>query len=106
MAKDILVQWYRGGSDAGHRQSTDVIALQLDNMAPQEAAFYQGSEPYFKYIGYVYTTRYSLQYQDLLIDTINTDPRTGTFTRYRIIGDVESFPDNHMEMPLARMEGT
>lgn len=106
MAKNIQVQWYRGGSDAGHRQSSDVITVQLDNMSPMEASYYSGVQPYLAYTGYVYTTKYDLEYQDLLIDTVNVDRKTGALTRYRIIGDVESFPDNHVQIPLAKLIGT
>lgn len=106
MSRDIRVQWYRGGSDSGHLQSQDIIPMQVDNMSPQEANWYQGTQPYFAYTGYINTTYYAMQYQDLLIDTLNIDSKTGTNTHYRIIGDVETFPDNHMEMPLGRVVGT
>lgn len=106
MSKDIKFQWYRGGSDNAHLQSPDRIPMQVDNMSPMEASYYSGVQPYLAYTGYVNTTHYDLEYQDLLIDTKNIDPKTGTNTRYRIIGDVETFPDHHCEIPLARMIGT
>lgn len=106
MSKDIRVQWYRGGFASNHRQSQDVIPVQVDNMSMQEAAYYGGTEPYFRYYAFVNTTQYAFLYQDGLQDVSNIDPKTSTFTRYRIINDAEPFPDNHYELVLDRMIGT
>ena|SRR5258708_1709553 len=102
MSKDINVKWYR----ANVLQSPNPIAVRLDNMGMQEAAYYQGSQPYFSYIGYIRTTVYQFQYQDLLVDIRSIDPKTGQLTKYRIVNDPEFFPDNHVEVAVSRVVGT
>ena len=102
MSKDIHVTWSR----AGTQLSPDLIPMQLDNMSVQEAAYYGGTQPYFRYNGYVNTTQYAFQFQDLLTDAFNTDPKTQQLTRYRIINDPEPFPDGHYEPALDRVIGT
>src|SRR5258707_408782 len=102
MSKDINVKWYR----ANVLQSPNPIAVRLDNMSMQEAAYYQGAQPYFRFYGFVRTIVYSFLYQDLLVDIKNIDPKTGALTRYRIINLAEPFPDNHYELVLDQMVGT
>lgn len=102
MSKDIYVQWYR----ANAVQSPNSIAVRLDNMSMQEAAYYGGVAPYFRFYGFVRTTVYAFLYQDLLIDIKNIDPKTNALTRYRIINIPESFPDGHYEIVLDQVIGT
>ncbi len=102
MSKDIHVYWYRSNT----QQSPDAIPVQVDNMSMQEAAYYGGVAPYFRYYSYVLSTAYAFQYQDLLIDTTNTDPKTEQLTRYRVINDPEPFPDGHYELVLDKVVGT
>lgn len=105
MSRDVMVQWYRGGADSGHLQSPDLIPMQLDVINQTEQAYDGGKQPYFLYQGYVNTLNYAFQYQDLLIDTVNIDPKTSTFMRYRIAGEPEDFPDCHYELLLDRKVG-
>jgi hypothetical protein len=102
MSKDIFAQWFR----AGVQQTPKAIQVRLDNMSMQEAAYYGGAQPYFRYYGIVRTTVYAFLYQDLLIDIKNIDPKTNALTRYRIINIPEPFPDNHYELVLDQAVGT
>lgn len=102
MSKDIRVTWSR----AGTQLSPDLIPMQLDNMSVQEGSYYSGTQPYFRYNGYVNTTQYAFQFQDLLTDAFNIDPKTDQLTRYRIINDPEIYPDAHYELALDRVVGT
>lgn len=106
MSRDIQVQWYRGGFTSNHLQSQDVIPVQVDNMSMQEAAYYGGTAPYFRYYAFVNTLQYAFLYQDGLQDVATIDPKTNVLTRYRIINDAEFFNDSHVELVLDRMIGT
>jgi hypothetical protein len=102
VSKDIRVTWSR----AGVPLSPDLIPMQLDNMSVAEAAYYSGTQPYFRYNGYVNTTQYPFLFQDLLTDAFNIDPKTQQLTKYRVINDPEFFVDNHVELALDRVVGT
>lgn len=107
MSRDITVQWYRGGSDSAHRQSSDLIPMQLDDLSDSEAAAYGGEEPYFRYKGFVNTGIYAFRYRDLLINPNETDAITGVPTRYRIIAEprVRTL-SNYTRMILEKVVGT
>jgi len=78
-------------------------------MSPADAAAYGGASvgegPYFRYSGF--TEAYlTLAQGDLITDTVNTDPLTGTYRKWRIIGDPEKFGDGHQEAVLDKVIGT
>lgn len=102
MSKDIEVHWFR----AGTQQSPDAIKVRTDNMSMAEAAYYGGTQPYFRHYGFVQSVVYAFQYKDLLIDVKHIDPETKALTRYRIINLPEPFPDNHYELVLDQIVGT
>ena len=99
MSRDIYVKVQRAGV-----QVYPKVYLQLDNMSNQEAAYYQGAAPYFRYWGFS-LTNLDIRLSDLCIDLNNVDPKTNALTQYRVINDPEPFPDNHMEIALDRMVG-
>lgn len=107
MARDIRVQWYRGGSDVAHLQSPDIIPMQLDLMSEAEAAYYGGSQPYFRYHGFVNTRQYNFLYRDLLIDVDNADPLTNGNAQYRIINHPkDSTLSGYRRFALDKVVGT
>ena len=85
------------------------IFCQLDLMDIQDAHAYGGASggesPYFRYNGITWAGLTLLQ-GDKLTDVNNTDPKTGTNTVYRIIGDPEAFPDSHVEFVCDKVIGT
>ncbi len=107
MSRDVTVQWYRGGSDNTHRQSNDLIPMQLDDLSDAEAAEYGGSVPFFRFKGFVNTRIYAFQYRDLLINPNETDAITGNPVRYRIIAEprVRTL-SNYVRMILEKVVGT
>lgn len=94
---------------AGNTVTGSPILVQSDLMNQQDARAYGGAQageaPYFRYNQF---TDYpiTLLQGDKLTDTVNTDPKTGTNTVYRIIGDVEKFLDGHSEWVADRVIGT
>ena len=102
MSNDAYVTVKRGGSPV---TSIPAFSVQIDNMSQAEAAYYGGAAPYQRYAIYLLAV-YDLRQEDLLIDTKNIDPKTGTFKQYRIINDPEPFPDLHMEIVADRYRGT
>ncbi|HEU5349825.1 MAG TPA: hypothetical protein VFU63_14540 [Ktedonobacterales bacterium] len=58
---------------------------------------------------WLYTTQgvplMPLQRRDVLIDEINSDPETGQPARYRIVGAVETFENDHQEALCERVVG-
>ncbi len=81
--QDIRVKWYR----ATVQQTPDIIPVQLDSMSMQEAAYYGGEQPYFRYKAFINTTQYAFAFRDSLTDVDNVDPVTTTAVKYRIIND-------------------
>jgi hypothetical protein len=94
---------------AGTTISTTPIEVQLDLMTQQQAAAYGGAQsgegPYFRYWGATWDY-ITLQQGDLLTDTTQIDPLTGTYNRYRVIGQPEPYPDTHCELVCDRVIGT
>jgi len=84
------------------------IWIQLDLMTQQQAAAYGGASageaPYFRYKGFL-PSLVVLAQGDLCTDTINIDPLTGTFKKYRLIGDPNPFPNGHTEIVVDRYIG-
>jgi hypothetical protein len=100
MSTDIYVKVMRAGA-----QTYPKVYLQRDNMSNQEAAYYQGTSPYFRYWGFS-LINLDIRQGDLCIDLSNIDPKTNALTQYRVINDPEQFVDNHMEIALDKMRGT
>lgn len=91
-------------SRAGVTLRTD-IKVQIENMSEQEAAYYGGAAPYFRYWIFPQAI-YDLELGDQLIDPFNADIKTTSGSReYRIISDPEPFPDSHMELVADRVRG-
>lgn len=84
------------------------IEVQLDLMTPQQAAAYGGASagegPYFRYKGITWDS-VSFAQGDLLTDIVNTDPLTGTFKKYRIIGKPDPYPDGHTQIAVDEVVG-
>src|SRR5258708_7386198 len=100
----VSVNVTRAGTPVGGLQW-----VQLDLMTQQEAHAYGGAQPgegpYFRYNGYM-PSLIVLAQGDLMTDTINIDPKTGTNKKFRVIGDPEPFPGGHTEFVVDRMIGT
>ena len=102
MSRDISVRVLRAGVQVPGL--TDV-SMQEDNLSQQEAAYYGGAGPYFRYMLYP-TGIYDIQFQDHLIDNNNTDPKTPSgYREYRVINEPEPFHDSHMEVVADRVRG-
>jgi hypothetical protein len=83
---------------------TDVKA-QIENMTQQEAAYWGGAGPHFRYWIFPLAI-YDIEQGDQLIDPGNVDPKTNSgFREYRVIDDPEPFPDSHMELVADRVRG-
>ena len=104
MSDDITVDVTRQNMPVANAQG---LALQLDNMSQQEAAYYGGSGPYMRFNGLFSFVPdiVTLLQDDLLIDTKNIDPMTNFKKQYRIINLPEHFPDNHVEVVADLMRG-
>jgi len=102
MSKDIFVNVHRNGSQISGLTN---IYCQLDTMQQQEAAYYGGAAPFFRYNVYI-LANLDIRQSDALIDQNNIDPRTGTNAYYRVISDPEPFPDQHMEIIVERVRGS
>jgi hypothetical protein len=82
------------------------IPLQLDLMSQQEASFYGGAAPYFRYHGAIQnTTGLDMRPKDLLTNPDAIDPDTSAPPMYRIVTS-QYFPDVHWELVLDRARGT
>lgn len=99
MSRDIFVSAKRAGATV-----ITSLYLQLDNMSQQEAAYYGGAAPYFRYSGYA-LQNYDVRQGDLLTDLNNIDPKTSAHTQYRVVNDPEPFPYEHLELVLDKVRG-
>jgi hypothetical protein len=90
---------------AGTQLNVKPLRVQLDSMNPQQASYYGGAAPYFRYAAYILSPMFDIRQQDLLVDTVNSDPKTQTNKQYRIINDPEWFPDGHYELVVDRSDG-
>lgn len=84
--------------------------VQIDTMSQEEASYYGGAAPYFRYAIYMQPNTplvpYDIRFRDLLTDTLNTDPTTGLPMTYRVINFPESFSDGHLEIVADHKVGT
>jgi hypothetical protein len=83
------------------------LAMQLETMSQQQAAYWGGAEPYFRFLG-ILDGLFDIRPRDLGTDLANTDPETGANKQYRVINtpDDDLFVDGHMELVLDRVRGT
>lgn len=91
MGKYITVKVMRSGT-----QVYASVFLQLDNMGAMEASYYTGATPYYRLNAYM-LANLDIRRGDLFVDLVNTDPKTGGPTQYRVISMGENFPDSHTE---------
>lgn len=101
MSTDAYVTVKRGGQPVS---TIPAFYVQIDNMSQQESAYYGGAAPYQRYAIYPLAV-YDIRQEDLLVDTVNIDPKTGTYKQYRVINDPEPFPDQHLEIVADRYRG-
>lgn len=101
MSTDAYVTVKRGGVAIN---TLPAFPVQIDNMSQQEAAYYGGAAPYQRYSIYS-TVVYDIRQEDLLVDTLNINPKTGALKQYRVINDPEAFPDLHMEFIVDLVRG-
>lgn len=107
MSRDITIQWYRGGSTSQYLQSPDLIPMQIDDLSDEEAARYGGSEPFFRFKGFINTLAYPIRYRDLLINPNETDTITNLPIRYRVITEPRfRTMSNYTRMILEKVVGT
>lgn len=98
MSKDITVSVQRAGTTV-----LSGVALQVDNMSAQEAS-YGGGSPYERFMAYT-TATYDIRQADLLVDSLNIDPKTNKNYQYRVINIPEFYPDAHGELVLDLYRG-
>jgi hypothetical protein len=102
MSTDITVNVFRAGSVT---PTISNIYIQKDNLSVQEASYYGGASPYERFSFYTLAT-YDIRQTDLLIDTVNIDPKTTKNYQYRVINIPEFFPDMHGELVVDLVRGT
>jgi hypothetical protein len=100
MSRDIYAKVVRAGTQIYANEY-----FQVDNMGPQEAAYYGGASPYMRYQMYA-LANLDIRQSDLIIDNTNIDPKTNELTQYRVISSPEPFPDSHMEIVSDLYRGT
>ncbi|SRR6266568_1854659 len=82
------------------------IPLQIELMSQQEASFYGGAAPYFRYHGMVQNvTGLDIRPKDLLTDPATIDPDTSAAPMYRVVTS-QYYPDVHWELVLDKARGT
>lgn len=107
MGKHTTMTSTRGGNAF----ITTPFATKIDTMKAQEASYYGGAAPYFRYAIYVKSPSTfvadDFQQGDLLIDTdVNDlDLKTGVHKQYRVISDPRFYFDGHGEMIADRYRG-
>ncbi len=95
MSKDIVVNVQRVNASV---PVINNVSLQLDNLPTSEVLYYEGVAPVERFTAYSQLGIYDIRQTDLLIDTVNIDPKTATNYQYRVVTIPESFPDQHMEL--------
>jgi hypothetical protein len=91
---------------------TTPFAVMVVTLSQQEAAYYGGAAPYFRYqiiVKAPNTFKFGdFEQGDLLIDTDmnDLDPKTRTNKHYRVISDPKFYFDTHIECIADRMRGT
>ena len=69
---------------------------------------FAGARPYDRF--WLYTTQgvppIPLRWRDVLFDEINLDPETNQPAKYRIVGAVETFENDHQEALCERVVGS
>lgn len=85
------------------------VAVQIEGALSSDSveADLAGARPYDLF--WVYTTQgvplIPLQRRDVLFDETNTDPETGLAAKYRVVGMVETFEQDHQEALCERVVG-
>ncbi|HEY7779657.1 MAG TPA: hypothetical protein VIC85_05550 [Ktedonobacterales bacterium] len=83
------------------------IPVQIELGADMERHDLEGARPYD--LCAIYTTRgvpsVPIQRRDVLFDELNADPETGQLAKYRVVGPVETFENDHQEMIAERVVG-
>ncbi len=107
MSEDANVLLQRNGANVVAKP----FIVQLDKMSSQEQGGYQGGEPRFTYAAYTtmlpVIDAFLVRQGDLLIDQVNTDPKTKKLRQWRISSDPERFPlDGHWEWQCDLYRGT
>jgi hypothetical protein len=101
--QNAVVTVKRGGSPVAN---IPPVSVQVDLLSQMESSYYGGSAPYMRYSIYTFGV-YDIRQEDLLVDTVNIDPKTNTNKQYRVINDpdTEQFV-SHVEIIADRVRGT
>lgn len=102
MSSDIFVNVQRASAST---PAISNVYMQLDNLPQQESLYYEGVAPVERFTGYTLGV-YDIRQTDILTDTKNIDPKTGTNYQYRVTSIPEFFPDGHGEITLDLLRGT
>jgi len=83
------------------------VGSQIEETGEIERSDLQGVRPFD--LAWVYTTQgvpaIPIQRRDVLFDEINLDPETGQAAKYRVVGPVETFLNDHQEALCERVVG-
>jgi hypothetical protein len=83
------------------------VAAQIEEVVEIERSDAQGARPFD--LAWVYTTQgvptVPIRRRDVLFDEINLDPETGQSAKYRVVGPVETFLNDHQEALCERVVG-
>lgn len=83
------------------------IPVQIELAADLERHDLAGARPYD--LCAIYTIQgvpsVPLQRRDVIFDELNSDPETGQLAKYRVVGAVETFENDHQECVAERVVG-
>lgn len=85
------------------------IAVQISNMKVEEASYFSGAEPYFRFwmnIRGAAPLTLDFRQSDLFTDTQNIDPNTNAHTVYRVAGAPSRYLQSNYHVPLELYRGT
>jgi hypothetical protein len=83
------------------------IAVQIEQASELERRELDGARPYDVFA--IYTIQgvppVPIRRRDVLFDELNSDPETGQSAKYRVVGAVETFENDHQELVAERVVG-
>ena len=83
------------------------IAVQIEQASDLERRDLDGARPYDVFA--IYTIQgvpsVPIRRRDVLFDELNSDPETGQSAKYRVVGSVETFENDHQELVAERVVG-
>lgn len=84
------------------------VPVQIDQATLDEQIEFEGARPFDQFSLYTLWPPIApaiIQRRDVLFDETNLDAETGVAAKYRVVGLVETFADDHQEMLVERVVG-